>query len=382
MKRTTWMLAVLGLFLFAQSALADWTPAKRITWTAEDSISGKIGVDSSGIIHVVWEESTADWDEIYYKRSTDGGLTWTTGQRITWGERLFRYPHFALDSSGNPHVAWYDEAYGHNEIYYKMSPDGGATWTSSRRLTWATWSRYPRVAADSSDNPHVVWRDAMSGDWEVYHKTSTDGGATWLASRRLTWTSGSSGDPAIAIDPADNLHVVWADDTPGNFEIFYRKSPDGGATWAANRQLTWTAEDSVFPMLSADPSGHLHLVWGDNTPGSTEIYYKKSTDGGATWTPAKRITWGSSLLIGPDIATDPSGNPHVVWMDDTSGNDEIYYTKSTNGGDNWSLSNRLTWNPGRSGWPDIATDPSGNVHVVWQDNTPGNTQIFYKQYIK
>jgi hypothetical protein len=69
-------------------------------------------------------------------------------------------------------------------------------------------------------------------------------------------------------------------------------------------------------------------------------------------------------------------------MDDTSGNDEIYYTKSTNGGDNWSLSQRLTWNPGRSGWPDIATDPSGNVHVVWQDETPGTTQIYYKKYVK
>jgi hypothetical protein len=381
MKRTTFMLAALGLFLFGQSALADWTPAKRITWTTNYSIGVNVGVDSSGIIHVVWEEGTEYWDEIYYKRSTDGGLTWTTGQRLTWGERLFRYPDLTLDSSGHLHVAWYDEAHGHNEIYYKMSPDGGATWTANRRLTGTTWSRYPRLAADSSDNPQVVWRDEMSGTPEIYYKKSADGGATWAA-RRWLGTTGIKGGPTMAIDPSDNIHVVWTDDAPGNSEVFYRKSTDGGNSWTFGRRLTWTAGASIYPALCGDPSGNLHLAWADDTPGSGEIYYKKSTDGGATWTPAKRITWGSSLLIGPDITADPSGNPHVVWMDDTSGNDEIYYTKSTNGGDNWSLSQRLTWNPGRSGWPDIATDPSGNVHVVWQDETPGTTQIYYKKYVK
>jgi hypothetical protein len=27
----------------------------------------------------------------------------------------------------------------------------------------------------------------------------------------------------IAVDPSANLHVVWSDHTPGNFEIYYRK---------------------------------------------------------------------------------------------------------------------------------------------------------------
>jgi hypothetical protein len=28
---------------------------------------------------------------------------------------------------------------------------------------------------------------------------------------------------AIAVDPSGNIHVVWYDDTPGDFEIYYKK---------------------------------------------------------------------------------------------------------------------------------------------------------------
>ena len=41
--------------------------------------------------------------------------------------------------------------------------------------------------------------------------------------KRLTWNYGGSRSPAIAVDPSGNLHVVWSDDTPGNYEIFYKK---------------------------------------------------------------------------------------------------------------------------------------------------------------
>ena len=46
---------------------------------------------------------------------------------------------------------------------------------------------------------------------------------TWEVQKRLTWTSGWTYGPAIAMDSSDNTHVIWTDDTPGNREIFYRK---------------------------------------------------------------------------------------------------------------------------------------------------------------
>jgi hypothetical protein len=47
--------------------------------------------------------------------------------------------------------------------------------------------------------------------------------ADWTPAKRLTWNSGTSQYPVIAVDSSDKLHVVWVDDTPGNLEIYYMK---------------------------------------------------------------------------------------------------------------------------------------------------------------
>ena len=47
--------------------------------------------------------------------------------------------------------------------------------------------------------------------------------ADWNPTKRLTWTSGASMNPAMAIDSSDTSHIVWDDNTPGNNEIYYKK---------------------------------------------------------------------------------------------------------------------------------------------------------------
>jgi hypothetical protein len=47
--------------------------------------------------------------------------------------------------------------------------------------------------------------------------------ADWAPSKRLTWNSGSSYCPAMPVYSSGNVHVVWEDDTPGNYEIYYGK---------------------------------------------------------------------------------------------------------------------------------------------------------------
>ena len=49
-----------------------------------------------------------------------------------------------------------------------------------------------------------------------------DAAADWSPVKRLTWTSGRSYDPAMAIDSSNTIHVVWNDSTPGNYEIYYK----------------------------------------------------------------------------------------------------------------------------------------------------------------
>ena len=96
-------------------------------------------------------------------------------------------------------------------------------------------------------------------------------------SRRLTWTPGISETPAIAVDPSDHLYLIWVDTTPGYYEIYYKMSADAGTTWTASRRLTWTSGSSMRLAVTADTSGYIHLVWQDETPGNYEIYYKKGS---------------------------------------------------------------------------------------------------------
>jgi hypothetical protein len=82
-----------------------------------------------------------------------------------------------------------------------FTPLAQADWTTAQRLTWTSEVSYnAAIAVDSNDAIHVVWEDYTPGDGEIYYKKSTDGGTAWSAAQRLTWTLGNSESPAMAID--------------------------------------------------------------------------------------------------------------------------------------------------------------------------------------
>ncbi|OGD11389.1 MAG: hypothetical protein A2Y86_05830 [Candidatus Aminicenantes bacterium RBG_13_62_12] len=379
MKRTGLIVVALGCFILVQAAQADWTPAKRLTWTTGSSLFPAIAIDSSDAIHTVWRDDTPGNLDIYYKRSTDGGTSWGAAKRITWTSGNSSHPAMVVDSSDVIHVVWSDKTPGNDEIYYKRSTDGGTSWGAAKRITWTSGnSYYPAMALDSSDAIHIAWNDdTPSSDDEIYYKRSTDGGTSWGAAKRITWTSGLSLYPAMAIDSSDTIHIVWQDYTPGDTAIYYKKGTGGGINWSAVERITWTS-DACEPAIAVDSSDTIHLVWYDYTPGHAEIYYKKSADEGSTWSPAKRISWTSDGSYDPVIAIDSGNTLHVVWDNEILGNYEIYYKRSADGGTHWSAAQRLTWTSGYSSRPAMAVDSGNALHVVWHDDTPGNNEVYYK----
>ena len=380
MRNKLFMIILLGwLFYLAPAALADWSAAQRLTRNLGDSIFAAVAIDSANTIHVVWGDGTPGNTEIYYKRSSDAGAAWSAAQRITWTSGGSSLPAIAIDLSDTIHVVWMDDTPVNREIYYSKSTDGGNSWSSSQRITWTPESSHnPAIAADSSGTIHVVWHDYTPGNYEIYYKRSTDGGNSWGPSQRITWTSGFSYRPAIAVDSTDSLHVVWHNDIYMD-EIYYKRSTDGGTTWSAAKRLTSNSGYSWVPAIAIYSSGNIHIVWQDETPGNYEIYYKRSEDGGTTWSPAQRITWTSGDSRNPAMAIDSGDTIHVAWDDDTPGASEVYYKNSADGGTTWSASQRLTWTSGTSNHPAMAIDSSDTLHLVWHDNTPGNNEIYYKK---
>ena len=378
MKNKAFAAGMIGVFLLIRPISAQtWTGTKRLTWNSGTSSETAVATDSANNIHVVWHDNTAGNYEIHYKRSTDGGVSWTT-KRLTWNSGRSRLASIAVDSKDHIHVVWEDDTPGNSEIYHKKSTDWGSTWTT-KRLTWTSgYSRSPTVAADSNNYIYVVWPDNTTGASRLYFKKSTNGGLSWTT-KRLTWNPGSSYESSIIADSAGNLHVVCEHYNLAPPEIYYKKSTDGGETWTTKR-LTWTLGGSHYPLIAADSSNHLHAVWMDYPAGNNEIFLGRSTDGGTTWT-IKRLTWNSGWSSYPCVTADMNDHIHVFWQDDTTGNFQIYHKWRVTWGAPWATE-RLTWNSESSGPPAVAVDSGNDIHLVWDETTPGSLEIFYKKGIQ
>ena len=110
---------------------------------------------------------------------------------------------------------------------------------------------------------HVVWEDDTPGNADILYRRSLDGGVTFPnVIKNLSGNAGLSDAPAIAVS-GNNVHVVWQDDTPGNIEILYRKSLDGGATFPnIIKNLSGNAGYSFSPAIAAS-GNNVHVVWDD-----------------------------------------------------------------------------------------------------------------------
>ena len=129
-------------------------------------------------------------------------------------------------SGSNVYVAWHDSTFGgypNYEILFKRSTDNGANWQPTQRLTNnAGMSEYPSVAASGS-NVYVAWRD-NTFNMEIFFKRSVDSGASWESTQRLTNNAGISESPSVAAS-GNNVSVAWDDNTfDSNYEIFFKRS--------------------------------------------------------------------------------------------------------------------------------------------------------------
>ena len=356
------------------------SPCPTWTWQRLSNNAGSSGWPAIAVsgsnVHVVWMDNTLGGNyEIFYKRSTNNGTTWSW-QRLSNNAGTSDAPAIAVSGS-IVHVVWMDNTLGGNyEIFYKRSTNNGTTWSWQRLSNNAGYSDWPAIAVSGS-NVHVVWQDdTFGGNQEIFYKRSTDNGNTW-SWQRLSNNAGFSGRPAIAVN-GGNVHVVWEDNTlGGNGEIFYKRSTNGGASWTWQR-LSNNGGISDDPAIAVS-GNNVHVVWHDGSLGGNgEIFYKRSTNNGATWS-WQRLTnntgWSGFVAIAA-----LGDNVHVVWDDQTfwsSGHDEVFHKGSRDKGALWAWQ-QLSNNWGYSESPDVAVNGS-TVHVVWMDDTFGNYEIFYKR---
>jgi hypothetical protein len=249
------------------------------------------------------------------------------------------------------------------------------TWDSFQNLSNNAGDSFDPQIAVSGTHVSVVWQDDTPGNGDIFFRHSHDNGATWGARKNLSNNAGDSFDPQIAVS-GTHVSVVWQDDTPGNGDIFFRASSDNGATWGARKNLSNNAGSSGFPQLAVNVSS-VYVTWEDDTPGNFDIFFRASSDNGATWGARKNLSNNAGSSYTPQIAFSAEGNLYVTWYDSTAGNHDIFFRTSPDNGSTWDARINLSNNAGFSYDPRIVVS-GDNVYVVWLDDTPGNFEIFFR----
>lgn len=224
------------------------------------SLAGGGAITPDGAVYFSWAGYTQNGGakgpvNLYVSKSRDGGSTWATS---------------VLDVSGAP-------------------PDCSAYFCG-----WAYLGAQATMTSDSAGNLYALWNSGSvdKGPERIYFATSTDG-VQWSAKRDISAAPQGIANafPAVASGGANDIRIAWMDARSNHmWNVYYRSSADGGKTWSSEKTLSTyvpnysyiTADGFSFPFgdyfsMRVDPNGVAHVVWGEglnyDTPGS--IWYTK-----------------------------------------------------------------------------------------------------------
>jgi len=239
-----------------------------------------------------------------------------------------------------------------------------------------------RCIASSGDTVHVVWSENRDGgNYEIYYKRSVDGGLTWGPDTRISNNIYFSSNPSISLS-GSVVHVVWEDNRDGitaqNYQIYYNRSSDGGASWGIDTKLTNDPTNAENPSVSSY-GPVVVMVWNHRGAGGdySAINYKRSNDNGISWDEDKVLTNEPGAYWQPSVSVTES-EIHVVWLGGFVNKPVVGYKHSTDGGISWGANTWLTNDTIYTLSPSVSASGS-SVHVLWLDareNT--HYQIYYK----
>ncbi len=146
------------------------------------------------------------------------------------------------------------------------------------------------IATDQGGNVYVTYNAPLTdnGPPHVWYRSSPDGGMSWSPRIDLSadGTSAFHVFPGIAAGAAGDVRVAWMDNRTGAYNLWYRSSSDGGRTWSAETKVSEfrsrysyvTRQGFAFPYgdyitIDLDLKGKVHLAWGEGPdysgPGNT-----------------------------------------------------------------------------------------------------------------
>ena len=198
------------------------------------------------------------------------------------------------------------------------------------------------------------------------------------ASPLLTNISNVSNTPGISNiiklkASKNNVYITWEDKQSGQWQLLFRKSQDGGETFSNLRNLSDTTGNVHLHDLSTS-GGNVFVVWAANENVSStdkDIFFRRSVNFGNSFNEIINLSNNPDDSLDPHMITSENGTIiYIVWTECDIKHDDpicsIVFTKSLNQGETFTgpvkISNVIMFSD------DISTDSYVFNHTAANNN--------------
>ncbi|MDQ3966767.1 MAG: glycoside hydrolase [Thermoproteota archaeon] len=233
-------------------------------------------------------------------------------------------------SGENVYVVWWSNRTGQFEVMFRASHDNGRTFEDKINLsnTPEGASLQATIAASGENNVIVTWLDNQTGNVEEYVTTSTDRGQTFSPP---TIINGTKADPRqlnflserdfqinffeeaeektqIATS-GNNVYVVSWDRDPGNWDIFFARSTDGGVTFEDAMNLSDNPETHSDDAIMIADGENVYVTWWERTSQEQPRVpvMRVSNDNGETFGPVLMLAANGTIGATANSTTTTAG---------------------------------------------------------------------------
>jgi hypothetical protein len=187
------------LMRYAKAA-RRWSAPEDVSPPHEDCMRASVAVDGRGRVWVIWSANRGGNFDLYARYREQG--RWSREFRLTTDRGTDVNPVAASDSAGHVWVAWQAYRGGNLEILVKAQKEA-EQFTAEQKVSFSSASDWdPAIAAGPHGEIAVTWDTYEKGDYDVYARTmryagdiAMDSPMAVAASRRFEARSSAAYDP-------------------------------------------------------------------------------------------------------------------------------------------------------------------------------------------